>query len=164
MAESSSFDIVSKVDIQEVKNAIETASKEIRQRFDLKATKSEIRLEEEKELVVSSDDEYKLKAVLDVLQTKLIKRGVSLKALDYQKIEKALGGTARQRITLQNGIATEKAKEISKAIRDSKLKVQAQIQGEQIRVSSKSKDELQNVMNDLRSKDFGIDLQFVNYR
>lgn len=164
MADNSSFDIVSKVEIQEVKNAVETASKEIRQRFDLKGTKSEIRLEEEKELVVTSDDEYKLKAVLDILQSKLVKRGVSLKALDYQKIEKALGGTARQKITLKNGIESEKAKEISKSIRDAKFKAQAQIQGDQIRVSAKSKDELQNVINDLRSKDFGIDLQFVNYR
>lgn len=164
MADNSSFDIVSKVEIQEVKNAIETANKEVRQRFDLKGTKSEIRLEEEKELVVTSDDEYKLKAVLDILQSKLVKRGVSLKALDYQKVEKALGGTARQKIGLKNGIESEKAKEISKAIRDAKFKVQAQIQADQIRVSSKSKDELQNVMNDLRSNDFGIDLQFVNYR
>lgn len=164
MAESNSFDIVSKIDIQEVKNAVEQASKEIRQRFDLKSTKSEIRLEEEKELVVTSDDEYKLKAVIDVLQTKLVKRNVSLKALVYKDIEKALGGTARQRIELQNGIPSEKAKEISKEIRDGKFKAQAQIQGDQVRVTSKSKDELQAVMAHLRSKDFGLDLQFVNYR
>lgn len=159
-----SFDVVSKVDLQEVKNAVEQAVKETRQRFDLKGTKSEILLEEEKELIVTSEDDYKLKAVLDILQSKLVKRGVSLKALEYQPIERALGGTARQKITLQQGIASEKAKEITKAIRDSKLKVQAQIQADQIRVSSKSKDDLQSVINLLRSKDFGVDLQFVNYR
>ena len=164
MAETSSFDVVSKVDIQEVKNAVEQTMKEVRQRFDLKGTKSEIRLEEEKELVVTSEDEYKLKAVLDVLQTKMVKRNVSLKALVYEKVEKALGGTVRQKITLQQGIPSEKAKEISKAIRDSKLKVQAQIQADQVRVSSKSKDDLQSAIALLRSQDFGLDLQFLNYR
>lgn len=164
MAETSSFDVVSKIDIQEIKNAVEQAMKEIRQRFDLKGTKSEIRLEEEKELIVTSEDEYKLKAVLDVLQTKLVKRNVSLKALVYEKVEKALGGAVRQKITLQQGIPSEKAKEISKAIRDGKFKVQAQIQGDQVRVQSKSKDELQSVITFLRSQDFGLDLQFLNYR
>lgn len=164
MASSSSFDIVSKVDIQEVKNAIETASKELRQRYDLKGTKSEIKFEDEKDIIVASDDEYKLKAVLDILQSKLVKRGVSLKSLEYQKVEQALGGTARQRILLQQGISSEKAKAVSKAIRDSKLKAQAQIQGDQLRVSGKSRDNLQEVIQLLKSKDFGIDLQFVNYR
>ncbi|MFQ5598164.1 MAG: YajQ family cyclic di-GMP-binding protein [Nitrospiria bacterium] len=164
MAATCSFDIVSKVEIQEVKNAVETAGKELRQRYDLKGSKSEIRLEDEKEIVVASDDEYKLKAVLDILQSKLVKRGISLKSLEYQKIEQALGGTARQRIAIQQGIASEKAKAVSKAIRDSKLKVQAQIQGEQLRVTGKSKDALQDVMQLLKSRDFGIDLQFVNYR
>lgn len=164
MAETSSFDVVSKIDIQEVKNAVEQTMKEVRQRFDLKGSKSEIRLEEEKELVVTSEDEYKLKAVLDVLQTKLVKRNVSLKALVYEKVEKALGGAVRQKITLQQGIPSEKAKEISKAIRDGKFKVQAQIQADQVRVQSKSKDELQTVINFLRSQDFGLDLQFLNYR
>lgn len=164
MAETSSFDVVSKIDIQEVKNAVEQTMKEVRQRFDLKGSKSEIRLEEEKELIVTSEDEYKLKAVLDVLQTKLVKRNVSLKALVYEKIEKALGGTVRQKITLQQGIPSEKAKEISKAIRDGKFKVQAQIQADQVRVQSKSKDELQSVITFLKSQDFGLDLQFLNYR
>ncbi|MDC4205365.1 MAG: YajQ family cyclic di-GMP-binding protein [Candidatus Manganitrophus sp.] len=164
MAETSSFDVVSKIDIQEVKNAVEQTMKEVRQRFDLKGSKSEIRLEEEKELIVTSEDEYKLKAVLDVLQTKLVKRNVSLKALVYEKVEKALGGTVRQKITLQQGIPSEKAKEISKAIRDGKFKVQAQIQADQVRVQSKSKDELQSVINFLKSQDFGLDLQFLNYR
>ncbi len=164
MASTSSFDIVSKVDIQEVKNAIETARKEVAQRYDLKGSKSEIRFEDEKEIVVASDDEYKLKAVLDIFQSKLVKRGISLKSLEYQKIEQALGGTARQRITLQQGISSEKAKTVSKAIRDSKLKVQAQIQGDQLRVTGKSRDALQDVIQLLKSKDFGIDFQFVNYR
>ena len=164
MAETNSFDIVSKIDIQEVKNAVDQTTKEIRQRFDLKGTKSDIRLEEEKEIIVASDDEYKLKAVIDILQSKLVKRGVSLKALVYEKLEKALGGTVRQKITLQQGISSEKAKEVTKEIRDAKLKVQAQIQGDQVRVSGKNKDDLQSVINLLRSKDFGIDLQFVNYR
>ncbi len=164
MASSCSFDVVSNVEIQEVKNAIETATKEVRQRYDLKGSKSAIKLEDDKEIIISSDDEYKLTAVNDILQSKLIKRGISLKALDYQKIEKALGGTARQRITLQQGIASEKAKEVSKAIRDSKLKATAQIQGDQLRVTSKSRDILQDIMQLLKSEDFGIDLQFTNYR
>lgn len=164
MASSCSFDVVSNVEIQEVKNAIETATKELRQRYDLKGSKSEIKLEDDKELVLSSADEYKLTAVNDILQSKLIKRGISLKALDYQKVEKALGGTARQKIILQQGIATEKAKEISKAIRDSKLKASPQIQGDQLRVTSKSRDILQDIIQLLKSKDFGIDLQFTNYR
>jgi len=164
MASTSSFDIVSKIDLQEVKNAVETAGKELRQRFDLKGSKSEIRFEDEKELVVSSADEFKLKAVIDILQSKIMKRGISLKSLVYEKIEKALGGSVRQKITLQQGISTEKAKDINKAIKASKLRVQTQIQGEQLRVSAKSKDALQDVMQLLRAKDFGVDLQFVNYR
>lgn len=164
MASTSSFDVVSKIDIQEVKNAIETATKELRQRFDLKGTKSEVQLEDDKELILSSTDEYKLKAVNDILQSKLVKRGISLKALVYGKIEQALGGRARQKITLQQGISQEKAKAIGKEIRDSKLKVQSQIQGEHLRISGKSKDDLQEVMALLKSKDFGIDLQFENYR
>lgn len=164
MASTSSFDIVSKVEIQEVKNAIETANKELRQRYDLKGTHSEIRFEDEKEIVIASDDEYKLKAVLDILQSKLVKRGISLKSLEYKKIEQALGGTARQRITLQQGISSENAKKVSKAIRDSKLKVQSQIQGDQLRVTGKSRDALQEVIELVKSKDFGIDFQFVNYR
>ncbi|HIE64956.1 MAG: YajQ family cyclic di-GMP-binding protein [Nitrospira sp.] len=164
MASTSSFDVVSKVDIQEVKNAVETTTKELRQRFDLKGTKSEVKLENEKVLIISSSDEFKLKAVNDILQSKLLKRGISLKALVYEKIEQALGGTARQKITLQQGISQEKAKAVGKAIRDSKLKVQSQIQGEHLRVSGKSKDDLQEVMALLKSKDFDIDLQFENYR
>lgn len=163
MAEMHSFDIVSKIDLQEVRNAIDQASKEIGQRFDFKGSKSEIRLED-KDIVIVSDDEYKLKSVLDILQSKLVKRGVPLKALGYGKIEPAAGGTVRQTLTLQQGIPQEAAKEIVKEIKNSKFKVQAQIQGDQVRVSGKSKDELQSVIQYLKGKDFKINMQFANYR
>ncbi|MBI3603004.1 MAG: YajQ family cyclic di-GMP-binding protein [Nitrospirae bacterium] len=165
MADQSSFDVVSQVDMQEVKNAVEQTLKEIRQRFDFKDSKTDLTLKEkEKELVVVSDDEYKLTAVLEIMKTKFVKRHVSLKALIYGTVEQALGGTVRQTITLQSGIAADKAKLISQAIRDGKFKAQPQIQGEQVRIQSKSKDELQAVMAFLKQKDFGIDLQFINYR
>ncbi len=165
MAELNSFDVVSRVDMQEVKNALDQTMKEVRQRFDFKGSKTDLTLKEkEKELVVLSDDEYKLKAVLDILKGKFVKRGVSLRALTYGKMEEALGGTVRQVITIQSGLADDKAKAISKEIRDGKFKVQAQIQGDQMRVQGKSKDELQAVIAFLKQKDFGIDLQFVNYR
>lgn len=165
MGDQFSFDVVSQVDMQEMKNVVEQTLKEIRQRFDFKHSKTELTLEEkDKKLTVVSDDEYKLKAVLDILKTKCVKRNVSLKALNYGNVEEALGGTVRQVITIQSGIPSEKAKEISKEIRDAKLKVQAQVQGDQVRVLSKSKDELQATIALLKRKDFGIDLQFVNYR
>ena len=165
VADQFSFDIVSEVHMQELKNALDQATKEIKQRFDFKDTKTDISLKEkEKELVVLSDDEYKLKAVQEIIKAKCVKRGVSLKAFNYGAIEPALSGTVRQVAKIQSGLASEKAKEISKSIKDSKLKVQAQIQGEQVRVLSKSKDELQSAIVFLRGKDFGIDLQFTNYR
>ncbi len=165
MSKESSFDIVSIVEIPEVINAINQAMMEIKQRFDFKGSKSDIKLEEkDKKIVLLSDDEYKLKSVIDILQTKLVKRGVSLKALKYDKVEPATGGTVRQVITLQQGIPVEKAKEIVKLIKDTKLKVQAQIQSDQVRVAGKSRDDLQSVISLLRGKDMGIDLQFVNYR
>ncbi|GKS57149.1 UPF0234 protein [Nitrospira sp.] len=165
MADQYSFDVVSEVNMQEMKNAIDQATKEIKQRFDFKDSKTELTLKEkEKELVVVSDDEYKLNAVNEIVKTKCVKRGVSLKALNYGTIEQALGGTVRQIVKIQSGLTTEKAKEITKAIKDSKLKAQAQIQGEQVRVSSKSKDELQGAIVFLKGKDFEIDLQFTNYR
>jgi len=163
MANLSSFDIVSKTDLQEVKNAVDQASKELAQRFDFKGSKSRITLEGT-DLIVLSDDEYKLKSVLDILQSKLVKRGVSLKALSYGAVEEALGGTVRQKITLQQGISSEKAKEIAKAIRDAKFKAQTQIQGDQVRVLSKDKDELQAVIAFLKGQDFNLPLQFTNYR
>lgn len=163
MAENS-FDVVSKVDLQEVSNAIQNALKEVHTRFDLKDSKSDIQLEGKDAIVLSSQDEYKLKAVNDVLQGKLVKRGVPLKALTYGVVEPAAGSTARQKITMQQGIPTEKAKEIVKLIKDSKKKVQASMQGDSVRVSSKDRDTLQEVIALLRGRDFGIDMQFTNYR
>jgi hypothetical protein len=162
MAENS-FDIVSSVDLQEVKNAIAQAMKEIQTRFDLKGTNSTIELSGE-ELVLASSDEFKLKAVRDVLEGRLVKRSVPLKALTFGEVEKALGGTARQKITLQKGIPSDKAREIVKVIKGSKLKVQAAIQGDQLRVSGKNRDDLQGVIRLLKGTDLGIDMQFTNYR
>ncbi|MGE5112943.1 MAG: YajQ family cyclic di-GMP-binding protein [Acidobacteriaceae bacterium] len=163
MAENS-FDIVSKVDLQEVSNAIQQALKEIHQRYDLKDSKSNIELEGKDAIILTSADDYKLKAVTDVFQTKLVKRGVPLKALDYGKIEPAAGSTVRQRVAMQQGIPTEKAREIVKVIKDTKKKVQASIQGDTVRVTGKDRDTLQEIIAVLRQKDFGIDMQFTNYR
>jgi uncharacterized protein YajQ (UPF0234 family) len=162
MAESS-FDVVSSVDLQEVRNAIAQAMKEIATRFDLKGTGSNVELAGE-ELVLTSSDEFKLKAVRDVLEGRLVKRSVPLKALSWGEQEKALGGTTRQKVALQKGIPTEKAREIVKLIKGTKLKVQAAIQGDQVRVSGKNKDDLQTVIRILRGTDLGIDMQFANYR
>jgi uncharacterized protein YajQ (UPF0234 family) len=159
----SSFDIVSSVDLQEVKNALGQTTKEIHTRFDLKTSGSSVELQGEEILVVSSD-EFKLKAVRDVLEERLVKRHVPLKALSYGPVEQALGGTVRQRVALQKGIPTDKAREIVKRIKATKLKVQAAIQGDQLRVSGKSKDDLQSVMQMLRGTDLGIDMQFTNRR
>ncbi len=165
MADQNSFDVASRVDMQEAKNAIDQALKEIHQRFDFKGTKTELTLKEkESELVIVSDDEYKLKSVVDILKAKLIKRGVSVKAFAFGPVEPALGGTVRQTAKIQNGLTAEKAKEIAREIKDGKFKAQAQIQGDQVRVVSKSRDELQAVIAFLKGKDFGIDLQYVNYR
>lgn len=165
MADLFSFDVVSKVNMQEVKNAIAQALKEIGQRFDFKGTKTELTLKEkEMELVIVSDDEYKLKSVVDIVRGKLVKRNVSVRAFTFGAVEPALGGLVRQVAKIQNGLAMEKAKEIVKTIKDSKLKVQAQIQGDQVRIQGKSKDELQATIAFLKQKDFGIDLQFTNYR
>ncbi len=165
MADNSSFDVVSTVDMQEVKNAVDQTLKELGQRFDFKGSKSELTLKEkEKILEVVSDDDYKLKAVLDILKAKWVKRNISLKALDYGKVEQALGGTVRQHITIQSGIVDEKTKAIVKSIKEKKFKAQGQIQGDQVRVQSKSKDELQSVIAFLKQQDFGIDLQFINFR
>ena len=158
------FDIVSKIDLQEVSNAIQQALKEIHTRFDLKDSKSSIVLEGKDAIILQSVDEFKLKAVNDVFQQKLVKRGVPLKGLTYSAVESALGGTARQRITTQQGIPIEKAREIVKLIKNSKKKVQASIQGDLVRVSGKDRDTLQEVIALLRQQDFGIDMQFTNYR
>ncbi len=164
MASENSFDIVSKVDLQEVSNAIQQALKEIHQRFDLKDSRSNIELEGKDGVLLASQDDFKLKAVNDILQAKLVKRGVPLKALTYGKIEPAAGSTVRQKISLQQGIPTEKAREIVKVIKDSKKKVQASIQGDFVRVSGRDRDILQEIIALLRQKDFGIDMQFTNYR
>lgn len=163
MAQDFSFDVVSKTDMQEVTNAIQQAQKELGQRFDFKGSKSSIELEAE-EIVLASDDEGKLRSVKDILETKLVKRGVALKALDYQKLEDAAGGTVRQRAKIVQGIEIEKAKAIVKAIKDAKLKVQASIQSDQVRVTGRSKDDLQKAMALVKAKDLGIPLQFTNYR
>jgi uncharacterized protein YajQ (UPF0234 family) len=163
MAVQNSFDVVSKIDMQEVSNAIQQALKEIHQRFDFKGSKSSIEMKEEK-IILISDDEFKLKAVVDVLEQKLVKRAVPLKGLSYGKVEPAAQSTVRQEITLQQGISTEKAREIVKSIKETKLKVQASINGEYVRVSGKDRDTLQAVIAHLRSQDFGIHMQFTNYR
>ncbi len=165
MAQDNSFDIVSKVDIQEVRNAIDQALKEIKQRFDLKDSHSEITLTEgDKEIQLASAAEYKLEAVKEILGQKLVKRGVSLKNLTYGKIEPAAGQSVRQKVTLQQGIPGEKAKEIVRIVKDSKKKVQASIQGDTVRISGKDRDDLQGIIALLRAKDLGVDLQFTNYR
>ena len=163
MAENS-FDIVSKVDLQEVSNAVQQALKEIHTRYDLKDSKSDVQLDAKEGLVLTSADEYKLKAVNDILQGKLFKRGVSLKSLTYGTIEPAAGSTVRQKVSLQQGIPIEKAREIVKLVKNSKLKVQASIQGDFVRVSGKDRDALQEVIALLKQSDFGIDMQFTNYR
>ena len=158
------FDIVSKIDLQEASNAIQQAMKEITTRFDLKDSKSSIALEGKDAIILHSADEYKLKAINDILQAKLVKRGISLKGLTYASIESALGATAKQKITLQQGIPMEKAKAIVQLVKNSKKKVQASIQGDLVRVSGKDRDSLQEIIALLRQQDFGIDMQFTNYR
>jgi uncharacterized protein YajQ (UPF0234 family) len=165
MAKNCSFDIVSNVDLQEVKNAMNQAVMEIRQRFDFKGSKSEITLDEKIPAInLVSDDEHKMKSVVDILEGKLIKRKVSLKALSYGPVEPAGGNTVRQVIQLQQGIPQEKGKEIVKAIKGMKIKVQGQVMDDQVRITGKSRDDLQAVIAELNSKDFGIAMSFTNYR
>jgi uncharacterized protein YajQ (UPF0234 family) len=159
------FDIASKIDLNEVLNAVQQTSKEIQTRYDLKDSKSSVELnEKEHKLLLASSDEYKLKAVNEILGQKLVKRNVPLKGLQYGPVTPASGGSVRQEITLQQGISTDKGKEIVKVIKDSKLKVQASIQGDVVRVSGKDRDTLQQVIALLKGKEFGIDMQFTNYR
>jgi cyclic-di-GMP-binding protein len=158
-----SFDIVCKVDLQEVTNALDQTRREIETRYDLKGTKTEAVLDQQ-DIVVSAADDMKLKAVVDILQSKLHRRGVPLKALSYGKVEDAAGGLRRQRIALQQGIPIEKAREIVRLVKDTKLKVQAAIQEDQVRVSSKSRDDLQKIIALVKEKDLGIAVQFTNYR
>jgi uncharacterized protein YajQ (UPF0234 family) len=160
-----SFDVVSKVEMPEVLNAIQQAQKEVQQRYDLKDSHSSIELKEKDgKIELASKDEFKLKAVVDILESKLVKRKVPLKNLSFGTVEAAAGSTVRQDITLQQGIAIEKAREIVKKVKDSKLKVQASIQGDFVRVAGKDRDTLQQAIQLLRGADFGIELQFINYR
>lgn len=165
MAQQNSFDIVSQVDLQEVDNALNQARKEIGQRYDFKDSKTSIELnQKDKQITILSDDDFRMKSVVDIVQSKLVKRGISLKALKYGKIEPAAGGTVRQVISLQVGIDKENAKAIVKLIKDSKVRVQAQIMEDQVRVSGKDKDDLQTIIKMLRESDFSFAMQFVNYR
>lgn len=163
MAKENSFDIVSKTDYAEVTNAINQTRKEISQRFDFKGSKALVDMFDN-DLILSAEDETKMRNMNDILQSKLIKRGISLKALDYQKVEPSAGSTVRQVANIQQGIPIDKAKEIVKFIKDTKIKVQASIQGDSVRVSGKDRDDLQDVMSKLKAKDFGIDMSFENYR
>ena len=163
MAQDASFDIVSEINWQELANAVDQAQREIATRFDFKGTKVSITMED-KELVLIADDEGKLKQLKDVLESKLIKRGIALKSVDYQKLEAAFGGTVRQKAVFINGIAQEHAKKINTLIRDSKLKVRSQVEGEKLRVTGKSRDDLQEVMKLLNGANLAIPLQYTNYR
>ncbi len=160
-----SFDVVSQIEMPEVHNAVQQTLKEVRQRFDLKDSHSNIEVDEkENKILLASKDEFKLKAVVEILETKLVKRKVPLKALNYGDVVAAAGSTVRQEVALQRGIPTEKAREIVKKVKDSKLKVQASIQGDFVRVSGRDRDTLQAAIRLLRETDFGIDMQFTNYR
>lgn len=163
MAQQNSFDIVSQIDLAEVTNALNQTIKEVRQRFDFKGSSANVVLEKS-ELILNAEDETKLRNMNDILQQKLVRRGVPLKAFSYGKIEPAAGGTVRQRVQIQEGIPQEKAKEVVKFIKDSKVKVQASIQGDIVRVSGRDRDTLQDVIAKLKNKDFGINMQFTNYR
>ena len=164
MAQQNSFDIVSQVELAEVKNALDQAMKEVRQRFDFKGSRAEVRLEGDKELLLSAEDETRLRNMNDILQQKLVRRGVPLKALSYGRVEPAAGGTVRQHVAIQQGIPSDKAKEIVKFIKETKVKVQAAIQGDVVRVSGRDRDTLQDVIAQLKAKDFGINMQYTNYR
>ncbi len=163
MAQQNSFDIVSQVDRAEIVNAINQTIKEVRQRFDFKGSNADVKLDE-KELVLSAEDETKLRNMNDILQQKLVRRGLPLKAFNYAEAEPALGGTLRQHAAIQQGIPQDKAKEIVKFIKDTKVKVQAAIQGDVVRVTGRDRDTLQAVIAKLKDKDFGIHMQFTNYR
>ena len=164
MPADQSFDVVSKVEIQEVKNAIDQASKEVNARFDLKNSKSTIALEGDETVQLASQDEYTLKAVIEILSQKFVKRGVSLKNLEYEKIEPASNSSVRQKIKLKQGVNSDVAKKVVALVKDSKKKAQASIQGDTVRITSKDRDTLQELMALLRGKDMGIELQFTNFR
>ena len=164
MPADQSFDVVSKIEIQEVKNALDQASKEVNARFDLKNSKSTMNLEGDETIQLASQDEYTLKSVIEILSQKLVKRGVSLKNLEYEKIEPASNSSVRQKIKLKQGVNSDVAKKVVALVKDSKKKVQASIQGDTVRITSKDRDTLQEMMALLRGKDMGIELQFTNFR
>ncbi|MBU1262786.1 YajQ family cyclic di-GMP-binding protein [bacterium] len=165
MVDEHSFDIVSRVDLSEVTNSVQQATKEMSQRFDFKGSRSSIEFNKDKaEITLISDDEQRMKSVIDILQSKLVKRGVSLKSLQYGKMEQASLGTAKQVITLQQGIAQDKAREIVKIIKDLKMKIQVEIQKDQVRVRAKKIDDLQTIISMFKEKDLGIYMEFINYR
>ena len=163
MSKESSFDIVSKVEMSEVTNAISIAMKEIQNRYDFKGSKSDIKLDKE-ELVLISDDEFKLDQLKDVLFSKMFKRGIPIKNLDYGKVERASGGTVRQRAKLVQGIDKENAKKINTIIKNSGVKVKSQVQDDQVRVTGKNRDDLQKIIAAVKEADLTVDVQFVNYR
>ncbi|RPI23156.1 MAG: YajQ family cyclic di-GMP-binding protein [Acidobacteria bacterium] len=163
MSKDNSFDIGSKTDLNEVRNAVHQTMKEVQQRFDFKGSKSDIQLEAF-DLILTSEDEFRLRSLTEILEQKLVKRSVSLKALTFGKVQQAAGNTVRQTVSIQQGIPIEKAREITKFIRDTKLKAQASIQADVVRVSSRDRDILQKIIGLLKEKDFGIDVQFTNYR
>lgn len=163
MAKEPSFDVVSQVDMQEVSNALNQTTKEISQRYDFKGSKSEVEKDDDG-IKITTEDEMRLNAIVDILKSKFIKRGVSIKNLEYGKIEDAAGGMVRQKIKIKQGIDSDVAKKITKDIKETKLKVQAQIQDDQIRVSGKKIDDLQSVIAFLKEKDYGLDLQYINFR
>lgn len=163
MAKENSFDIVSQVDLQEVSNAVDQSIRELRTRFDFKGSKSDIEYDGE-QITLTGDDEFKLKNVVDILETKLVKRGINLKALKYGKLEPAARDTVRQRVNLIQGVDKEKAKVITKLVKDSKLKVQATVQGDQVRISGKNRDDLQAIIQIIKNHEFEIPLQFINMR
>lgn len=163
MAKEPSFDVVSQVDMQEVSNALNQTTKEISQRYDFKGSKSEV-VKDDDGIKITTEDEMRLNAIVDILKSKFIKRGVSIKNLEYGKIEDAAGGMVRQKIKIKQGIDSDVAKKITKDIKETKLKVQAQIQDDQVRVSSKKIDDLQSVIAFLKEKDYGLDLQYINFR
>lgn len=163
MAKENTFDIVSQINMPEVNNAVDQSLRELRTRFDFKGSKSDINFDGE-ELVLASDDEFKLKSLIDILETKLVRRGINLKALRYGKIEPAAKDTVRQRVTLVQGLDKEKSKVITKLVKDSKLKVQAAVQGDQVRISGKNRDDLQSIMQIIKDHEFDIPIQFVNLR
>lgn len=164
MSKAASFDIVSKVDLQAVDNAVIQTQREIAQRYDFKDSKAEVAWDRKQEIVLTAENDYRLSAAVEILKGKAVRYGVPVRALNFGKVAPAAGGTVRQTATVVQGISKEKAREIAAAIKEAKLKVQAQIMEDQVRVSGKSKDDLQAVIKALKERDFGLDLQFVNYR